>query len=105
MILLPAHCMRCPCGRQPCWLVLADDGSDMFAAQRRLQQMWLEPIDNLELLHLAGACEKINERAVKWQGRQVALLEFRHCDFANEGGLRIDLGICLVEAIHVLDQR
>src|SRR4051812_36642486 len=59
-------------GRQPRWLVLADDGSDMFAAQRRLQQMWLEPIDNLELLHLAGACEKINERAVKWQGRQVA---------------------------------
>ena len=35
--------------------VLTDDGSDVFAAECRFQQVRLEPVDYLKLLHLAGA--------------------------------------------------
>ena len=86
-------------------LTLPDHGSDVFAAQRRFQQMRLEPVDDLELFHLAGAGKKIDQHPVERQGRQVARLELRHRDVLDEGGLRVGLGICLVETVDVLDQR
>src|SRR6266568_3535954 len=85
--------------------VLTDDGSDVFAAQRRFQQMRLEPVDDLESLHLAGAGKKIDQHPVERQGRQVARPEFRYRDVLDKGGLRVGLGVCLVETIDVLDQR
>src|SRR5262249_17429740 len=85
--------------------VLTDDRSDVFAAQRRLQQMWLQPIDYLKLLHLAGTAKKIDQHPIEWQRRQGARLEVRHGDVLDEVGIRVGLGISLVEAIHVLDQR
>src|SRR6266516_2967162 len=85
--------------------VLTDDGSDVFAAQRWLQQMRVEPVNDLELLHLAGAGKKIDERPVERQGRQLARLELRHRDVLDEGSLRVSLGVRLVETIDILDQR
>ena len=41
-------------------LVPTDDGSDVFAAQCWFQQMRLEPVDYLKLLHLASAGKKID---------------------------------------------
>src|SRR5215468_1342861 len=81
------------------------DRSDVFAAQRWFQQMRLQPIDYLKLLHLAGAGKKIDQHSVEWQGRQVARLELRHSDVLDEVRPRVGLGVCLVEAIDVLDQR
>src|SRR5436189_970059 len=86
-------------------LLLPDDGSDVLAAQRRFQQMRLEPVDYLKLLHLAGAGKKIDQHPIERQGRQVARLKLRHRDVLDEGGLRVGLGVCLIEAIDVLDQR
>src|SRR2546430_10185530 len=67
--------------------------------------MRLEPVDDLKLLHLAGAGKKIDQNPIEREGRQVAPLELRHRDVLDEGGLRVGLGVCLIEAIDVLDQR
>ena len=67
--------------------------------------MRLEPVDDLELLHLAGAGKKIGQHPVKRQGRQLACLELRHRDVLDEGSLRVGFGVSLVETIDVLDQR
>src|SRR5262245_2598057 len=61
-----------------------NDRSDVFTAQRWFQQMRLQPIDYLKLLHLAGAGKKIDQHSVEWQGRQVARLELRHGDVLDE---------------------
>src|SRR5262245_4444387 len=84
--------------------VLTDDGSDVFAAECRFQQVRLEPVDYLKLLHLAGEAKKIDQDAIEWQGRQIARLELGHSDVLDEVGLRVGLGVCRIEAVDVLDQ-
>src|SRR5436853_2326648 len=104
MAAIAASCcwLRFKCPRL---LVFAHDRSDVFAAQRRFQQMRLEPVDDLKLLDLAGVGKKIDQHAIKRQGWQIARLELRHRDVLDEGGLRGGRGVCLIETVDVLDQR
>src|SRR4051812_23520796 len=67
--------------------------------------MRLEPVDDLKLLDLAGVGKKIDQHAIKRQGRQIARLELCRCNVLDEGGFWVDPGVCFVEAIDIFDQR
>src|SRR5437868_3228815 len=104
MAAIAASCcwLRFKCPRL---LVFAHDRSDVFAAQCRFQQMRLEPVDDLKLLDLAGVGKKIDQHAIKRQGRQITRLELSRCNVLDEGGFWVGPRVCFVEAIDIFDQR
>src|SRR5262245_25583852 len=53
------------------------DRAHVLAAQRRLEQLGLAPVDDLELLHQAPALEEVEQHLVEGQRRQVAPLQLR----------------------------
>lgn len=61
-------------------------------------------IDHLKLLQEAGMVKQIEQDPFERQGLQVALPQFSDGDVAYERGCRVDLGVLVVEPIHILDQ-
>ncbi len=76
----------------------------MFAAQCRLQQFRLQPVDDLDPFDLPRIGEQVDQHAVEGQRRKVALLQFRNRDAVDQARIRVRLRIRIVEAIDVFDQ-
>src|SRR5262245_65849750 len=70
-------------------LVLADDGADPLAPQRRPQQVRLAPVDDLEALDQPAAGQQVEQHAVERQRRQVARLQLGDGDLFDQAGVRV----------------
>src|ERR1700730_737479 len=85
-------------------LVLSNNRADMLAAQRPIQKLGPQPVDDLELFQLPGVGQEVDHDPVERKRRQVARPQLGHGDLLDELGAGIDFRVRVVESVHVLDQ-
>src|SRR6202040_3708898 len=82
-----------------------DDGADVLAREGGLDPLGVAAVDELEAVEEAGVGEEVEEDGLEGEGRETSPAQTGHGGLGDEAGGGVELGVGVVEAVDVLDQR